>query len=181
MAAFADDSGLIVGEEYRLEYSRRRGSWILRHPTDRRLAWVDSSLLSLVEKATETPIVYRYDLFGHDSRAFQPCSHSFDGVLLAVAGHPREFNIPPELEGDYSAAELDLIRRWQSLLVAGTASAEQPPVDAQSLSFKEALELISQAPSRGTEAAADDGRGGDKETDGEPDGGGADDGDGDKR
>lgn len=136
---------MIVGEAYQLEYSKHNGQWTLRHPSDRRRAWRDSSLLGLVETTLGSSLCYRYNLIGHDSRAFQPQSRSFEGVLLAIAGHPTQVVIPPELECDYSAQELEFARRWQELLVAGTASGEEAPIDAQSLSFKDALELISEA------------------------------------
>lgn len=141
-----DDSGLIVGDAYQLEYSRRRGTWMLRHPTDQRRAWSDGSLLGLAEKVTGESLDYRYDIAGHDSSQLQPRSRSFEGVLLACAGHPKLFNVPPELECDYTERELQFLRKWQEILVAGTASTDEPPIDAQSLSFKEALEIISAAP-----------------------------------
>lgn len=140
-----EDSGMIVGDAYQLEYSKRNGYWTLRHPSDRRRAWRDSSLLGLVETVLRDTLTYRYDLNGRNTGSFQPHSHSFEGVLLAVAGYPNEFTIPPEMEGDYSAQELDFIKRWQELLVAGTASAAVAPIDAQSLTFQDALELISSA------------------------------------
>ena len=146
MSSLLDDSGLIVGDAYQLEYSRRRGSWMLRHPTDLRRAWSDASLLGLAEKVIGEALDYRYDIKGHDSSQLQLRSRSFEGVLLACAGHPTLFNVPPELEGDYSERELQFLRKWQEILLAGTASTEEPPIDAQSLSFKEALEIISASP-----------------------------------
>lgn len=143
--SYPEDSGMIVGEAYQLEYSKRQGQWTLRHPIDRRRAWRDSSLLGLVESVLRDTLIYRYDLTGHNTGTFQPHSRSFEGILLAVAGHPQEFVIPPEFEGDYSRQELDFVRRWQEILVAGTASDEEVPIDAQSLSFQDALDLISAA------------------------------------
>ena len=119
---------------------------MLRHPTDKRRAWSDTSLLGLAESVSGASLDYRYDIAGHDSTQFQPHSRSFEGVLLACAGHPKTFSIPPELECDYSEQELRFIRKWQELLVAGTASPDEPPIDPMSLSFRDALEIISVSP-----------------------------------
>lgn len=137
------ESGMLSGERFVLEYSKRNRTWALRHPIDRRRAWREPSLLELVETTTRSSVSYRYDIDGHDSNAFQPHSHSFEGVLLAVAGHPYTFSIPDRLRGDYSQQELDLIDRWQRLLVAGIASDDgTPPIDAMSLTFRDALRIM---------------------------------------
>lgn len=131
---------------------------MLRHPSDKRRAWSDSSLLGLAEQVTGKSLDYRYDITGHDSTQLQLRSRSFEGVLLACAGHPKEFSVPPELEGDYSEKELSFLRGWQEILVAGTASPDEPPIDARSLSFKDALELISSAPSTTRKSDPEDDR-----------------------
>lgn len=149
MPSFVDDSGLIIGEEYQLEYSRRRGTWFLRHPSDKRRAWKSGSLLSLVAAVTGEPMRYRYGIASHDAADGQPNARTFEGVLLAVAAHPREFSIPGEFEGDYSQQELATLRRWQELLIAGTASQNKPPLDVDGMSFADAMGLVAAAPSRG--------------------------------
>lgn len=143
LANYLEDSGMIVGDAYQLEYSKRNGQWTLRHPSDRRRAWRDGSLFGLAESVVGSNMTYRYTLSGRDMGGFQPRSRSFEGILLAVAAHPREFCIPAEFEEDYSKQELDFIRQWQEILVAGTASANKAPIDVQSLSFQDALRIIS--------------------------------------
>ena len=141
---YPDDSGMIIGEAYQLEYSKRQGQWTLRHPHDKRRAWRDESLIGLVEKTLHTKMSYRYAVIGRDGYEIRLQSQLFEGVLLAIAGRPRQVVIPPEFEADYSEQEMGLLRRWQELLIAGTASSEKAPVDAQSLSFRDAMEIISE-------------------------------------
>lgn len=142
---YPEDSGMIVGDAYHLEYSKRNRQWTLRHPSDRRRAWRDTSLFGLVESVVHDALVYRYSLSDRDLGDFQPFSRTFEGILLAVASHPKEFFIPEECKEDYSGQELAFIMRWQEILIAGTASDEEAPVDVQSLSFKDAMELIASA------------------------------------
>lgn len=136
-----DESQELKGARFVLEYSKRTRTWALHSPTDYRRAWREQSLYDLVEVASGASLVYRYDIQGHDSDRFQPHAHSFEGVLLAVAGHPYTFSIPEHLRGDYSQQQLDFVDKWQRLLIGGVDGAE-PPIDAQSLSFKEALHLM---------------------------------------
>ena len=139
-----DESQELKGERFVLEYSKRTPTWALHSPSDYRRAWRQQSLYDLVEVAAGASLMYRYDIEGHDSDKFQPHAHSFEGVLLAVAGHPYTFSIPERLQEDYSQQQLEFVSKWQKLLVGGLGGAE-PPIDAQSLSFKEALHLMDEA------------------------------------
>lgn len=150
-----DESGEPRGESLVLEYSERTRTWALHSPSDYRRAWREQSLHDLAETAIGMSLMYRYDIDGHDSTRFQPHAHSFEGVLLAVAGHPRAFSIPERLRGDYSRQQLEFVEAWQRLLVDGFGDGAMPPIDPQSLSFGDALRLMDEA-GRFDEQVADD-------------------------